>query len=77
MLVGTLDTKGDEYAYLRDRLHLHGVNALLVDVGTLDPDQIHTPGIFVNRIIHGAPYQKLIEKRTVRKHTEDSRAVVA
>jgi uncharacterized protein (UPF0261 family) len=37
VLVGTLDTKGDEYAYLRDRLHLHGVNALLVDVGTLEP----------------------------------------
>jgi uncharacterized protein (UPF0261 family) len=37
VLVGTLDTKGDEYAYLRDRLHLHGVNSLLVDVGTLEP----------------------------------------
>jgi uncharacterized protein (UPF0261 family) len=37
VLVGTLDTKGDEYAYLRDRLRLHGVATLLVDVGTLDP----------------------------------------
>jgi uncharacterized protein (UPF0261 family) len=37
VLVGTLDTKGDEYAYLRDRLELHGVNTLLVDVGTLEP----------------------------------------
>lgn len=37
VLVGTLDTKGDEYAYLRDRLRLHGVNVLLVDVGTLEP----------------------------------------
>jgi uncharacterized protein (UPF0261 family) len=37
VLVGTLDTKGDEYAYLRDRLRLHGVNTLLVDAGTLDP----------------------------------------
>jgi uncharacterized protein (UPF0261 family) len=36
VLVGTLDTKGDEYAYLRDRLKLHGVDTLLVDVGTLD-----------------------------------------
>jgi uncharacterized protein (UPF0261 family) len=36
VLVGTLDTKGDEYAYLRDRLRLHGVKALLVDVGTLE-----------------------------------------
>jgi 3-oxoacid CoA-transferase subunit A len=49
----------------------------LVEVGTLDPDQIHTPGIFVNRIIRGAPYHKLIEKRTVRKQTEKPRAVVA
>jgi len=49
----------------------------LVEVGTLDPDQIHTPGIFVNRIIQGAPYQKLIEKRTVRKRTESPNAVVA
>ena len=48
----------------------------LVPVGTLDPDQIHTPGIFVTRIIQGAPYQKLIEKRTVRK-VEKSNAVVA
>jgi uncharacterized protein (UPF0261 family) len=37
VLVGTLDTKGDEYAYLRERLQLHGVNTLLVDVGTLEP----------------------------------------
>ena len=37
VLVGTLDTKGDEYAYLRDRLALHGVSTLLVDVGTLEP----------------------------------------
>ena len=37
VLVGTLDTKGDEYAYLRDRLRLHGLRALLVDVGTLEP----------------------------------------
>jgi 3-oxoacid CoA-transferase subunit A len=48
----------------------------LVPVGTLDPDQIHTPGIFVTRIIQGAPYQKLIEKRTVRK-LEKPNAVVA
>ncbi|MBV8431253.1 MAG: Tm-1-like ATP-binding domain-containing protein [Solirubrobacterales bacterium] len=37
VLVGTLDTKGDEYAYLRDRLRQQGVNTLLVDVGTLEP----------------------------------------
>ena len=32
----------------------------------LDPDQIHTPGIFVNRILQGADYEKRIEHRTVR-----------
>ncbi len=37
VLVGTLDTKGAEYQYLRDRLKLSGVNTLLVDVGTLEP----------------------------------------
>jgi 3-oxoacid CoA-transferase subunit A len=50
---------------------------ILVEAGELDPDQIHTPGIFVKRLINGSPYAKLIEKRTVRKHTEGSHAVVA
>jgi 3-oxoacid CoA-transferase subunit A len=39
----------------------------LVKTGTLDPDQIHTPGIFVQRIIRGPHYSKQIENRTVRK----------
>lgn len=39
----------------------------LVEAGTLDPDQIHTPGIFVQRIFQGANYRKPIEQRTVRK----------
>ena len=39
----------------------------LVPVGSLDPDQIHTPGIFVDRIIKGARYEKRIEQRTVRE----------
>lgn len=39
----------------------------LVPVGTLGPDQIHTPGIFVQRIIEGSPYEKYIEQRTVRR----------
>ena len=39
----------------------------MVPVGTLDPDAIHTPGIFVKRIIAGAAYEKRIEKRTVRE----------
>ncbi len=39
----------------------------LVEAGELDPDQIHTPGIFVQRIIQGPRYEKRIEQRTVRK----------
>jgi 3-oxoacid CoA-transferase A subunit len=39
----------------------------IVDLGALDPDQIHTPGIFVDAIFQGANYAKRIEKRTVRK----------
>ena len=39
----------------------------LVPVGSLDPDTIHTPGIFVQRIVGGAKYEKRIEKRTVRE----------
>ena len=37
----------------------------LLEVGELDPDQIHTPGIFVDRIIQGPKYEKRIEFRTV------------
>ena len=39
----------------------------LVPVGELDPNQIHTPGIFVQRILQGNNYEKRIEQRTVRK----------
>ena len=38
----------------------------LVPVGSLDPNQIHIPGIFVNRIFQGAKFEKRIEQRTVR-----------
>jgi 3-oxoacid CoA-transferase subunit A len=38
----------------------------LVEPGQLDPDQVHTPGIFVDAIFEGAQYVKRIEKRTVR-----------
>lgn len=38
----------------------------LVPVGELDPNQVHTPGIFVQRIFQGAAYEKRIEQRTVR-----------
>lgn len=39
----------------------------LVPVGTLDPNQIHMPGIFVQRIFQGKQYEKRIEQRTVRQ----------
>ena len=39
----------------------------LVEPGELDPNYIHTPGIYVNRIFKGTNYEKRIEQRTVRK----------
>ena len=39
----------------------------LVPLGSLDPDEIHTPGVYVQRIFQGTGYQKRIEHRTVRK----------
>ena len=40
---------------------------ILVEVGELDPDQIHTPGIFVHRIVYNPHPEKRIEQRTTRK----------
>jgi 3-oxoacid CoA-transferase subunit A len=39
----------------------------LVEPGRIDPDHVHTPGIYVDRIIQGRGYEKRIEQRTVRK----------
>lgn len=39
----------------------------LVPLGSLEPDQIHTPGIFVQRIFQGEQYEKRIEQRTIRR----------
>jgi 3-oxoacid CoA-transferase subunit A len=39
---------------------------IMVDIGELDPDQIHTPGIYVDRIVHNPAPSKRIEQRTVR-----------
>jgi len=39
----------------------------LVPAGTLDPDHIHTPGIYVHRLFKGKDYEKRIEQRTIRK----------
>jgi len=38
----------------------------IVELGELDPDQIHIPGVFVQRVIKGEHYEKWIEQRTVR-----------
>ena len=66
---------------LYDRRYAHGssgnVSVRLPDgmlvtptnscMGELDPDHIHTPGIFVKRIVKGTGYEKRIERRTISK----------
>jgi 3-oxoacid CoA-transferase subunit A len=42
----------------------------LVEAGEIDPDQIHTPGIFVNRLVHVTNPEKRIEQRTTRKRSD-------
>ncbi|HEY1299429.1 MAG TPA: CoA transferase subunit A [Stellaceae bacterium] len=42
----------------------------LVEPGEIEPDHIHTPGIFVQRIVHPAAFEKRIEQRTVRRRGE-------
>jgi 3-oxoacid CoA-transferase subunit A len=39
----------------------------LVDLGELDPDNVHTPGIYINAIFQGSSYEKRIERRITRK----------
>jgi 3-oxoacid CoA-transferase A subunit len=39
----------------------------LVEVGQINPDDVHTPSVYVKRIFQGTHYEKRIEKRTVRK----------
>lgn len=46
----------------------------IVPLGTFDPDHIHTPGIYVDRIIHGTHYEKRIEKLTTRPRPEQASA---
>ncbi|HVQ65563.1 MAG TPA: CoA transferase subunit A [Terriglobia bacterium] len=41
----------------------------LVQPGEIDPDAVHTPAIYIKRILQGTQYEKRIEKRTVRKAT--------
>ena len=40
---------------------------VIVEAGALDPDEIHTPGIFVQRLVHNPHPEKRIEKRTLRE----------
>ena len=72
--------KGDKYGNLVYRKTARNFNPLmataatvtiaevehLVEPGEIEPDQVHTPGIYVNRILVGDHYEKWIEKRTVR-----------
>jgi 3-oxoacid CoA-transferase subunit A len=39
----------------------------IVPVGQIDPDTVHTPGIFVQRLLKGDKFEKRIEQRTTRK----------
>ena len=41
----------------------------IVELGQLNPDCVHTPGVYVDAIFQGSQYAKRIERRTVRKHT--------
>jgi 3-oxoacid CoA-transferase len=43
----------------------------IVPVGSLDPDQIHLPGVYVHRLIKGEKYEKRIEKLTVSSDTNE------
>jgi 3-oxoacid CoA-transferase subunit A len=44
------------------------VEELVPEVGELNPNHIHTPGIYVHRIFQGVNYEKRIEQRTTRKN---------
>jgi 3-oxoacid CoA-transferase len=43
----------------------------IVPVGSLDPDQIHLPGVYVHRLVKGEKYEKRIEKLTVSSETNE------
>jgi len=73
--------KGDRYGNLVYRLTARNFNPMIatcgkltiaeaeiiVEPGELDPDEIHTPGIFVHRLVHNPNPEKRIERRTVRE----------
>lgn len=43
----------------------------IVEIGEMDPDQVHLPGIYVHRIVHNPNPEKRIERRTISERTED------
>ncbi|MFH8610714.1 Tm-1-like ATP-binding domain-containing protein [Streptomyces sp. NPDC018029] len=58
VLVGTLDTKGEEYAWMRERLREYGSDVLLVDVGVLPPPaQTPTPDIAAETVARAAGHE--------------------
>jgi 3-oxoacid CoA-transferase subunit A len=73
--------KGDRWGNLQYRKTARNFNPMMataahyvvaeveeiVELGELDPDHVHTPGIFVNAILQGEKYEKRIERRTTRK----------
>src|SRR3569623_557627 len=59
--------KGDTAGNLIYRKTARNFNPMMVPAGELDPDQIHTPGIFVKRSVAVDPKLKHIEQRTVRQ----------
>jgi len=72
VLVGTLDTKGAEYAYLRERLTIHGMQTVLVDVGTLEP-----PGTEPDISRHDAAAEAGIDLEELTRARDRGRAVGA
>ncbi len=43
----------------------------IVEIGEMDPDQVHLPGIYIHRIVHNPHPEKRIERRTITERTED------
>ena len=76
--------KGDRFGNLVFRKTARNFNAVmataarvtiaevevLVEPGQIDPDHVHTPGVFVHRIFQGSQYEKPIEQRTVRPRSQ-------
>ena len=61
------EQSGDDQRAEEDRGHRLPVGADIVPAGVMDPDQVHTPGIYVARVIKSGKLEKPIEQRTVRK----------